>query len=357
MNKNIIVICNTFFQLLMAIQFKNTIFADDQISVVMTDKSPMDEAIRKRVSSLGYFNEVSLAKSVNYCQQKRTIKGKLLDVIDIAKGKNITGITHDKYDLLIYYNLDMTTQALFADLYRANESIECARYEEGILTYNNPLSSCAKFSCGYFLRNLLGKKSILQRTKTFYCCYPSLYRGSLKTIEVPRIDVSGPIVNVMKYIFDLKDNDLVYNEKYIYFSSVYDFEGGESIGELELVRSIRDCVGNDNLLIKVHPRDKRMVYEDEKFHVDRNSKLPWEAIQLNIDCTDKVFITVNSGSVLSVNMLIDPMPKTVFAYECCHYQANPTAQNTIHNLKILLQSDNYRKYLKNVQVIKSVEEL
>lgn len=357
MSRNVIIICNTFSQLLMAIQLKSSILADDQLSVVATDKSPMNESLLERVRKLGYFDEVSFAKSMHYCRRKDTIKEKLADVIDIAKGRNITGISSGIYDLFMYYNLDMTTLALFADLYKYNKNIKCARYEEGILSYNNPMHSNAKFQLGYILRNLFGKRSIVQRTRTFYCCHPSLYRGDLSVVEVPRIDVSGSIGRIMKYIFDIKDETLVYREKYIYFSSVYDIEGGAPIGELELVRAIRDHVGNDNLLVKVHPRDTRTIYSDENFHVDKNSKLPWEAIQLNIDCLDKVFITTNSGSVLSINMLIEPMPETVFTYDCCHYEVNPWAMNTIKNIKVLLQDVNYKKYLKNVRTIKSIEEL
>lgn len=272
-------------------------------------------------------------------------------------GKNITDIPPAKYDLLMYYNLDMMALSFFAYLYEINQDIECARYEEGILSYNNPVYVCAKFKCGNILRNLLRKKTIIQKTKSFYCCYPSFYSGNLSVVEIPKINVSSEIGNVLKFIFNLKEEDLYYKEKYIYFSSVYDFEGGYPIGEINFVETLRNYVGNDNLLVKVHPRDKRTIYGDKGFHVDRNSKIPWEAIQLNMDCSDKVFITINSSSVLSINMLIEPMPKTIFAYHCCNYKRNKTAVITIRNLETLLHSNEYKKYFKTVKIIQNINEL
>lgn len=357
MDKRICIICNTFYQVLMAIQFKTTIFKNDVITLVATDKSPIQATTIDRLKKLNYFENVYFIRSYKYCQHKDSIKEKLSDVFDVINGNSL-GIENPIIaDLFLYYNFDLDTLALYADMYKTNPNIQCARYEEGIFCYNNSLHECLRFKAGNRIRKLLGKRTILQNTKTFYCYYPSLYHGFLNVVEVPRINTSGPIGKILEYIFDIHNDSLSYNEKYIYFSSVCDFEGGEPIGELDLVRAIRDRVGNDHLLVKVHPRDTRTVYTDENFHVDKNSKIPWEAIQLNIDCSDKVFITANSGSVLSVNMLIDPMPRTVFAYECCHYQENPTAINTINSIKALMQSENCRKFLKNVQVIRNVDEL
>ena len=138
MSQNVMVICNTFSQLLMAIQLKSTIMADDRLTVIATDKSPMNESLLERVRKLGYFNEVSFTMSLHYCR-RNTIKDKLADVVDIVKGRNITGNSFGRYDLMLYYNLDLTTIALYAELYKYNHKIECARYEEGILSYNNPI--------------------------------------------------------------------------------------------------------------------------------------------------------------------------------------------------------------------------
>lgn len=79
---------------------------------------------------------------------------------------------------------------------------------------------------------------------------------------------------------------------------------------------VANLVGKDNLLIKIHPRDLRTIYSDNGFNVDKNSLIPWEAIQLSSDFSDKVFLTINSGSVLSGSTMSEKPVKTFICINC-----------------------------------------
>ncbi|HGT1350754.1 TPA: hypothetical protein ACMUTV_003105, partial [Enterococcus faecium] len=114
---------------------------------------------------------------------------------------------------------------------------------------------------------------------------PLVTAGSRTALQLS--DIFNPMIDIYK------------EKKYIFFTSVYDFEGGEPVGEYELVCKIADLVGKDNLIVKTHPRDVRTIYKDNGFIEDKNSSIPWEAIQLSGDFNDKIFMTINSGSVIS----------------------------------------------------------
>ncbi len=131
------------------------------------------------------------------------------------------------------------------------------------------------------LRKIIGKPVIENSFLNFYCFYPQIYKGYLKPVEVPMIQLNSEICVALRKVFELDDKKLSYKYKYIFFTSVYDFEGGKPVGEYELVCKIADIVGKDNLLIKTHPRDTRTLYVDNGFNVDENSSVPWEAIQLS----------------------------------------------------------------------------
>jgi HAMP domain-containing protein len=204
---------------------------------------------------------------------------------------------------------------------------------------------------------LLGKDNLQARTAEFYCCHPDAYYGDKRTVAIPCVDKDSSVPRVLANAFDITGEMLTYKEQYIYFSSVYDFEGGRPIGELDVVKRIEETVGKENLLIKKHPRDRRSVWSEEGFRVDVNSRLPWEAVQLAMDCTDKVFITANSGSVLSVNMLLKPMPRVIFVYPCCDLSGNPTAQNTIDTIEKLLDNPRLQNMLINVSKVENVEDI
>ena len=110
-------------------------------------------------------------------------------------------------------------------------------------------------------------------------------------------------------------------------------------------------------MVKLHPRDTRKEEFKKICHVDENSNIPWEVIQLNMECEDKVFITANSGSVLSVNMIVDRMSEVAFIYPCCNLEKNEVAKNNIKNIEMLLSDDSLKSRLKRVHVVSDCKAL
>lgn len=148
-----------------------------------------------------------------------------------------------------------------------------------------------------------------------------------------------------------------YTQKYIFFTSVYDFEGGEPIGEYELVLKVANLVGKDNLLIKIHPRDLRTIYSDNGFNVDKNSLIPWEAIQLSSDFSDKVFLTINSGSVLSGSTMSEKPVKTFYMYKLCNIKENRSCQKNAQDIEALLCKSSMKEVFRNVKIAEKIEDI
>lgn len=351
-------ICNTYFQLIISLQLKFTLFNRDKITIIITDKTPNTKSPAHKLEELHVVDKVLYRETKAYCGKRYAWRDKFQDVYDIVFGDSrFLDITDELYDEVIYFNYDLFAMVLFAALYKKNKRIMCSRFEEGILSYNSKMPRYFKYEVGELLRRILLKKSLLEKTERMYCCNPALYEGTLKTVEIPKIKLDGPIGGILMHLFNLKKENLNYENNFMYFSSVYDFEGGESINEIQVVRHVRNVVGNDNLVVKVHPRDTRDVYQKEGFNIDRNSAIPWEAIQLNTDCSEITFITATSCSVLSVNMLLDPMPKTVFVYPCCKLGGNEFAVNTAKSVEKLLLNPDFKKAAKAVHVVHSLDEL
>ncbi len=148
--------------------------------------------------------------------------------------------------------------------------------------------------------------------------------------------------------------ELSYPQKYIFFASVYDFEGEEPVGELEFALALANKVGFDNLLVKVHPRDDVNRFKNVGLNVDKNSQMPWEVIQLNYDFSDSVFITVASTSVLTISLIVDKSPKIYFAHRLF------CSQNSVFKkAKCFCEEmiDQNIKKLANICFLNSIEEL
>ena len=177
-------------------------------------------------------------------------------------------------------------------------------------------------------------------------------------MPIPQIDNHTGMGAILRKIFNIETEMLKIHEKYIFFTGVFDFEGGGAIGEFELVMNVAQLVGKDNLIVKTHPRDKRTVYEESGITVYKNSSIPWEAIQLNYNFPDKIFLTVNSGSVLGVNMMLENKVKTYFLYNCCNIEKNQEAVAYIKLVKqFMLTSNIISDKLKIVENMEGLKEI
>lgn len=241
-------------------------------------------------------------------------------------------------DKMLFYNIDEVTYILYSMMSKNNPDLICERFEEGILSYNNSFPSSDKMKIARLLRKLLHKRNLLEQILHFYCFTPAVYEGKLGTLIIPPIEsINDSSVTQFLSLFAVNNVSSCYKQKYIYFSSVYDFEGGEPIGELDLVKKIAEKVKNENLIVKVHPRDNPQRFIECGLNVDLNSQIPWEVVQFKQDFSQHIFLTVNSGSVLGVNMIISDMPRTYFLFPLCDLDKNPKAQVSAKNIDKLMK--------------------
>ena len=193
--------------------------------------------------------------------------------------------------------------------------------EEGLLSYNFTICQKQddlglKKSISEYIKGLLGWYDLYKYEQNMYCTYPKLYEGKLNPIKIPLIDTNDKeFIGKVSKVFGVDRDKLSYPQKYIFFSCIFDIEGGKPAGELELALKVAELVGKENLLVKVHPRDDVNRFINAGLTVDNNSSVPWEAIQLNYDFSNHVFLTVCSGSVLSISSIIPNPPKTYFLYK------------------------------------------
>lgn len=335
------IICNTYFQLIVAIQMKLTLKKADYVILALSDHSKKADKTAAALRDTSLFEEVIFLESAvtdhKFHHRNNDIWREPEYILKSVWGESLYPALYeiDKIDELIFYNLALSTLNIFSVLYRKNPALRCSLLEEGILSYRSILTPMkgirAKLICG--MRKLLHKPNPFERASSVYCFYPEFYRGVLKPIALPLLKQDERLLSILRQVFPVDPHASQYDRKYIMLTSVYDFEGGSPVGELELVRKIAALVGQENLLVKLHPRDFRTAYEEEGFLVDRNSDYPWEAVQLSADFSDKILLTANSGSVLSISMITQHSPAVFFLYPFCSMEGNPEMKKTVQNLQ------------------------
>lgn len=358
----ILIIANTYYQLILSIQMKITILNEDKVVLLISDHSNGAEKVFEGLKSAGVFEQVSFIRTKGLVNNRNKSE-KLGDFLDIAfRNDNrysyyLKDIDDLCFDEMICYNYHIDMIGLYSLLSRVNNGIKMSLFEEGVLSYGIRFSETNGRKLIEQARRIQGKKNVSDGAYQFYCYYPRLYKGPLKPVGVPVISPGSECTSILKKLFDLNADTLRYPQKFIYFSSVYDFECGKPIGEFELVKRIADLVGKDNLIIKTHPRDTRTVYRDYGLSVDKNSGIPWEAIQLSADFSDKVFMTATSGSVLAGSFMSEKPTKTFYMYKLCNISENYGAMGTALDIENLLKDKTVQDVLCKVTIVDNIKEI
>ena len=339
-------------------QLKKTIKKDDDFTVVLSDGKKALKKYYEKLVELKIFDEIyCFSEDSLYNVRKGIIKKSHKIILRKVKyslfGKNIYGLPKNKkYDELIYSNDHSYIQFLYSYLRRKNKNVKCSIYEEGLLFY----SYSHKFNDKYVKKtcDIFRLKNIIDSPQYFYCFEPSLYKGKLQAVKIPKIEKNPELKSILHDMFFLNRETYDYKEKYIFFPTVYDIDFSPPLGELQLAKEIAKTVGKDNLLIKVHPRDNPERFTREGLRVDPNSDIPWEVIQMAHIFSDKVFLTVLSGSVINLAPISGNQYKAYVLFPLVDVDKIPTAKNFSVFLMQLLQKNKlpYIKLVKNLEEIK-----
>lgn len=360
--KRILIIANTYYQLIMAIQMRNTIFEKSEVVLLLSDHSNNAEKVCERLQWFDCFSEVHYIETKDLFKN-RTIINRAVDLFTLALGINnrygfcLNEIENMLFDEIIFYNYSLQIYGIFSILYRINKKLRISVYEESLFSYSTQLKENLGRKVIRTFRHLAKKKDVFDAVKNFYCFYPELYKGKLNAVPVEKIQKDGDCANILRQIFELNHAELTYPEKYIYFSSVGDSEGGRPIGELELLKDLAQLIGKDHLLVKVHPRDDVKKYISEGFKVDRNSSIPWESIQISGDFCQHVFLTAISTSVLTITLLQEKAPKVFYLYKMCDLSGNIPAKAAMEKLSFLFDSGFLKEKAKNIRIAENLEDI
>lgn len=324
MVSSILFLCNTYMQLIAAIQIRRKMFVDASADLLLSNHSVNTEKVASRLKKMNMFDNVKIINSKEFIYQQN----KAQDILDVIRlSFNIGEKYHDflinkncSYDKIFYFNYDLLLYTVIDECRKNGKNPIFCRFEEGIHTYQSMLvhecdANGNRVRIINRIRTLLRKQCISEITAEYYVFFDGLFPDCDKKVhKIPLIDRNDQeLVRILNYCFDYCPEEDIYEKKYIFFGASRAIDGHET-NETQIVLKIADMVGKDNLLVKMHPRDTRNVYEDHGITVSRVSSVPWEVIQMNHDFSKHIFITMSSGSVISGCALLDDEVETYLLY-------------------------------------------
>lgn len=313
--KSALFICNTYYQLLVSVQLKLTLFSESSVDLWLSDHSEQAGYVVKKLNQLAMFHKVNYRPTKAWVikQRNRTVKERIRSLVqpafDLEERQEVK-----PYDEIVFFNIT-------DDVYRVSNEArlkggegKLSRMEEGLVSCNSSHSHYLNRGniIREYARTILRKPTILNKETPFYCFIPELCDSNfpMKPFRIPSIsETKDELTTAMKRIF----GDLRFSckEKYIYFASSSDIDNA-SFGETELVLQIAEIIGVNNLAVKMHPRDGRDVYRKAGLTVVENSFVPWEVFQLCNDFSDRVFLSATSGSFLAMSAMLGNQPPSLY---------------------------------------------
>lgn len=294
-----LIICWTYYQLIIAIQLKLTLFKNDKVSILFADHSVNCDKVTARLKKLKIFANVEII----HMKHHRQIFKDIAMVLEYNFGKK-NKLNIDLYDEVIYHSNDLLIYAI-ADVCAAqSQKVIWSRMEEGLFSYDSDFAMGNKVKITRQIRKITKRTDVFDEIKNYYCFFPECKDNpaNWNLIKIPPItEEIDRLREILNYIFEYEPQE--YKQKYIFFTSCFDIDGRD-FGETELVLKVAEKVGIKNLLVKMHPRDNRKIYEEHGIHVMRNSYVPWEVIQLNWEKNPHILLTANSGAFISITSLL-----------------------------------------------------
>ena len=140
-------LCNTVYQVMVALWLKYSRLADQPVDLIVTDHMNGAEQLRERIAGLDLYENVYFARTLKEARYKagRTHKENLRANLDpMWLVRQYADLNDRDYSELYIANFDGFSQLLFNGLSRRNPKLELSAFEDGLSTFP---ASASRTSC------------------------------------------------------------------------------------------------------------------------------------------------------------------------------------------------------------------
>lgn len=358
--KKILIIVNTYYQLLVAINIKKQVYSNSVVDIIISDHSNKSEDVYNNLKKSNIFDDVRYIKNRGKIEPSNRllyIKRDLIPFVFSNTNRFDCYLNGVIYDEVIYYNFGLDIYGIYLILSNKNDKVVFSRMEEGFLSYTEPIDYNFSLRIIDKHRKIIKKQTWDKVQGRFYCFEPKAYKDNLEPyrLESEYLD-NDALKEDIRSLFMKVDYNLYSKYKYIYFASAYDSDG-ISIGEYNLVLSLSKVLGKNNMLIKKHPRDKTDIYEKNGFAIDTNSNIPFEFINLSYDFRDNVFISMMSGSVVNLSMMKLNSVPVYMLYKLMNFETVPHVKELFSGYDEIINYMVEMGGIKNIKILNNAYEL
>lgn len=327
----------TPFQCMASLAIKELFYKKSDVDIIVSDSVYRREELKENIVKNQLFNHVYYGDIKQFFpKNKNKLKHECMriwsSVVPTYIAKHIP-FENKYYDVFVTTEINYFTESIYSFLRKNNPKVKVELMDEGYSSYTyyfreHYMPTTRKNQVKQIMFRTLGtltcRKYISEQAKTIYYFAPELLCWKNIPYNIVKIDVKQipdyrELVNLMFDYHELSVNGIAneYREKYIFFEeSFFCSQGNQK--DIEIINEIAKIVGKENLLIKLHPRNKINRFETMGYKTNKTEGIPWELIVMNMDeNSEKIFITFSSGAVLNYKFLVENYKcKSILLYNC-----------------------------------------
>lgn len=306
-----VIVAETPYQIIVAMVIKKQYSnKDDKVDLIITDTFNGYTKVKENINKIAIFNNVYIAEIRNSIVNK-SITSTLKKIAYVFNLKKMIVDTLDNigiYDEMYCWNYDVFTSNLRSYFVLKNKNLKFFIYDEGYISYfpMDEVMPNKGFSKIIEYRNkIIGLSHIIRKNIDGILLFePNLliYKPKCEILTLDRnIFYSNEFKKIIQNIFDTSKVAKNYNKKIIIFEEAM-FSNSNEFDDEKVILNIVNKVGKENVLIKLHPRTKEDRFSKLGIKTLGNDGIPWEAITLTSDFSNKVLIAISSGSIVNYRL-------------------------------------------------------
>lgn len=327
MSQRHLYVCNSVYQLLVALWIKHTMNPDIPADLIVSNHMNGASGLAERIRKENLFEQVYHVASLDYTRYRtpNSRADRFVEELwpEKALARYWTGAKH--YSTIYLANPDRFAQLLLNALIRQNPEIHAVIFEDGMLTYSPlfckdvessriPLTGLLK---PILYRYIFRRKALCDHVSELLLFHPKdlAWQPQFAVTDLTKINCADRnFRNMCNRVFQYDGSLDCYDRKYLFMEESFAAEG-VPINDVDLLNQLADRVGKENIMIKIHPRNPVNRFAQEGFHTNQNTSIPWELIVMNLeDLSGLTLITVASSSVLNPALIFGRKVKAYSLY-------------------------------------------
>jgi len=278
---------------------KMNFFPNAEADLFIYDEFSNSDKIYQNIKSEKIFNNV-------FFVEHKKMGGKIESKLNVLFNRNIMLPSAEpfKYEAIFTQGGNHFYKILYAKSKMNNPDLKLHYIEDGMVTYTS-----------LDLMNVRKHRKILLNTINPYSslkgnyCNSYIYNPEFTNIsqstnahKLPKISQDNPIYNVLKRVFNYKEDKLNIKNSVVFFDQPTEHPLLKKVEE-KAFSVLLENNNNRRLLVKLHPRTDRSKYSKE---IDiLNTHLPWEVFCLLNNVENVTTVSLYSTASVNANIMFD----------------------------------------------------